>query len=794
MIWATRRNNLILIISTRRRHIQFSKPISPFFFGAAAAAALVLFNSSSTSSAESGTGSRNNQLPTECDFIVVGNGLAGKSAVRILERFCPRSSIVVVDPHSSSSSSSSTHKNTCYISQAVLQLDTASKQVRLSSQNDTLHYKHSILIATGSRGAPPPMSLFDSIEAFSRVLELRSTILPMHCSSSSFFPDGVAVISGEQALRKQAAIPPMAVRALSIAASSQNANLTILGSGMEALELAAAAAQRRKKTNNSIALVFGNAGPLAAKIPRYLSTEITKRLQQQIGIDVYNRYVVRYVSSPPSGDGALELHLAKVSDSIDTKRLLNMDLLVVAPSVDQSRGSAFLPYSPVSVASKAWSNMVINDTLTCHSSDGRVMVNAEFSAARDVYAAGSVARCPNHSIGRPYICGGSGQSETIGEIAATYMVAQYYNSRNDNLLAASFQSTASALTSKVLHYPMPIMRTDRISYAAECSSSQQQQFLKSALSSIGVHALFVGDCNSEENSTHGFWWTNNSSIRRDREQQHGSSSMLNYIEDSEENDSNTSEDDEGCNNTESIKLLTRATVKLSSSGSYNHKHLNNDSSCRPVYGSGVVFYLDRLSGKVVGVMTWGIPFTESSSDEINDKLYARIRRLIETNGKSVSSNNDSSSLLVSDLAEESKRIMTVACSDKTITENIFRLDGTMAKPLHRFVSATRRNHLNGEHLEDHEIYVRRTDGLEGTFLSQNDGLSTPTHLKNRPPKEDLLWVRQNDASRLLSAREANAERFYRNIRQGRFFDGTDPVERMQHPIRNSISRRKTNAE
>jgi hypothetical protein len=143
--------------------------------------------------------------------------------------------------------------------------------------------------------------------------------------------------------------------------------------------------------------------------------------------------------------------------------------------------------------------------------------------------------------------------------------------------------------------------------------------------------------------------------------------------------------------------------------------------------------------------------------------------------------------------------MTIACLGKTITENVFCQDGTMAKPLHRFSPARGnkmesslrwRRHANGEVVEEDEIYVRRFDeeifrsyssflNHTGTISQDESSNSTKGTPHYRPLKEDLLWVQHDSMNRLLSARDVHLQLFYHSIRQGRFSDGTDPVELMQ---------------
>ena len=105
------------------------------------------------------------------DFIVLGNGNAGLSAVRTLREKCSSAKIALVDPLRPVTS---TTKKLDYWPHAVTGFDPVTRTVQLSDPTHQLRYRHGILVATGSRGAPPPPSLLDE-ETMDRVLELRST-------------------------------------------------------------------------------------------------------------------------------------------------------------------------------------------------------------------------------------------------------------------------------------------------------------------------------------------------------------------------------------------------------------------------------------------------------------------------------------------------------------------------------------------------------------------------------------------------------------------------------------------
>lgn len=237
----------------------------------------------------------------EYDFIIIGNGNAGKKAVQQLHQLCPRASIAVIDAlrYVENVDNSNLH----YYPYPATGFNPKTQVVELPEMDIRLKYRHSILLATGSRGAPPPSSLIDTL-ALSRVLEFRPTEISANLN--------------------RPVVPPETVRRLALLAATQEAKVCVLGSGWEALELAAAAVKTGK---SSPELFFGSAAPLCHVLPRYLSTAVTKRLRNE-GIKVHERTLVRYVSHhDASSPSRLEVHSAKAFDMLDTKRCI-VDLLV----------------------------------------------------------------------------------------------------------------------------------------------------------------------------------------------------------------------------------------------------------------------------------------------------------------------------------------------------------------------------------------------------------------------------------------------------------------------------------
>ena len=106
------------------------------------------------------TAKSNTNSSVDYDFVVVGYGNAGRSAVQTLQDKCPKAKIAVVDPLRSSvrgggknSSTSSSNKHLHHYRDTVIEFDPSSKTLRfLSDQDIVIEYKHAILIATGARG------------------------------------------------------------------------------------------------------------------------------------------------------------------------------------------------------------------------------------------------------------------------------------------------------------------------------------------------------------------------------------------------------------------------------------------------------------------------------------------------------------------------------------------------------------------------------------------------------------------------------------------------------------------
>ena len=403
--------------------------------------------------------------------------------------------------------------------------------------------------------------------------------------------------------------------------------------------------------------------------------------------------------------------------------------------------------------------------ISCYVSDSRVMVNSELCAASGVYAAGSVAKYPNNDTGHTAVAGeGSIDAGLAGKIAAQNMIKSYFKGSGRHRLIKVYNGSFIAQNES-----LPLCRTDNLIGNDDISQS--------SLLTLGIFSLCIGDCDSETMSTHGFWWTNQTSPNR---------------------------------------RLRRRLFKVSRNNGEKKK-------CTPIYGSGVVYYLDR-SGAVKGVMLWGLPFTDSKN-ELNSDLIDRIKAIIRTDGEVVEEKHDELTKMIpagltsSHLLEESKFLASLAVKNGSSPFPISQERIQNVRPLYRYVaakpiSATRTGNLKRYELTGHgvtgeDIFDRSLHDLllsnnrhpsliqhevEPNYLSAHGDGSSPVYIDKarsdndysaRPSKEDTIWMRRNEHNKTTSHSEKMNEMFMQHIMKGHFQDGSDPVK--QAPRRKAES-------
>ena len=761
-----------------------------------------------SSSLSSWTATSATDSPEVYDFVIVGGGNAGQAALRELQQQCPGATIALIEPLERSSQTTRIQEYRTIATaidphRRIIELDgedasssssssvphstnrsTTSSRPRTSKIPSTVQYRQAVLIATGARAAPPPTYLIDTT-AWPHLWELRSTQHQTLANKQRHNPSTAnpsdPLQSDQDAVSKTKPQGPSQVRHAVLQSARHGQRLAILGSGWDAVDLALTAAsqpgrppQRQRtrrayyhnnhgKGNPHVSLVFGAAGPMSHVLPPYLSSAVAKRLRVR-RIDVQERSMVRYISFDDLQQ-RLELYTAKSYDVLDTNRL-PFDKIVVAPDVQGSRGSAWLPTDKVPPHLRegredrpwyeTWSQMSVANKIEqplimCFQDDGRIAVNSELYACTGVYAAGSVAKWANAFNGQAQPAGwGAIDAYDAGVVAGSNM-ARHYQSALTSLGSSPHFSNSGGTSTEVVPAPIrvkdpfPIWRSDFLSYDVHKPSH---------LSEAGITALCVGMCDAGRYSTHGVWWTNQSAQKRFlREFSHSAK---------------TKEDEK--------KLRTKAKEEVTKS----------------VYGIGVVYYLDQ-TGKIQGIMLWGLPFSMADNN-LKQSLLETIREILLNNGRDAKSYDY--------FTEKSRLLALRAFSDgsqQSIADKL-RLDlKNLPRPLHRYTSIftvsntmKRRGHGSTQSkIHDDGLFARTQHDNDNPDTMPPvqpkagigfDDASNPAFQQAQkvygyqlweqkehqwddnatmavPPGEDIIWIRKGYEEKNTSARDKNIEMF-----------------------------------
>lgn len=396
--------------------------------------------------------------------------------------------------------------------------------------------------------------------------------------------------------------------------------------------------------------------------------------------------------------------------------------------------------------------------IVCYKDDGRIAVNTELAVCTGVYAAGSVAKCGNALTGHADVAGeGIHDATRAGKVAALNMARHY---QQDSLF-----SFADGPLPAVLRDAIPVWRSDILSY-------DDGNRRPTSLSSIGIHALCVGTCDSERYATHGVWWTNQAAQQR----------IVRILERDEATygDSNDMTPNQNKRRRQRLKESTKI-----------------------VYGFGVIYYLDR-TGRIQGVMTWGLPLAESTQHEVNPHLLEHIKQVILSNGGMNSVESELDQMRMSNyLAEQSRAIVALAFSESTQeAHSSHQLEGSgvdFPRPLHRYTDnkpvgvrshgVLKRRDGHGQGILGEDLFSRYQEVLpdpsppkpvaggvgyasekaqgQGSYqaaqnwydfqvVEQRELRWTENESNARPVKEDALWIRKGDENRNVSAAETRA--------------------------------------
>lgn len=278
------------------------------------------------------------------DYIVIGHGRAGAEVSRELRKRRGLR-LAVIDPDVNGRWATAVHPG--------------SRTVHCR-EGAPLRYRHAVVIATGSHGAPIPAYL----------------------------------VEGKSPRRR---LPEQ---------SQQHA---ILGSGWEAVSLCLQAPAKPL-------WFYGNLGPVSWLLPSYLSLAVAKRLKARYGVQVHDRTLIRYIQS--TGEET-NIYTAKSYDFMESQRHSVKGTVVAAPDTTGPRGNATIPTVDVpsflersnhSVWYRPWSAQS-GDRIVCYRDDGRIAVTPELQACHGVYAVGSVAKYAQ--AGHATVASGSEASQTV---------------------------------------------------------------------------------------------------------------------------------------------------------------------------------------------------------------------------------------------------------------------------------------------------------------------------------------------------------------------------------------------
>lgn len=450
-----------------------------------------------------------------------------------------------------------------------------------------------------------------------------------------------------------------------------------------------------------------------------------------------------------------------------------------------------------------YSQQSASNILACYADDGRIAVNGELSAGRGVYAAGSVAKYPNMWTGNADVAGvGMEDATQAGHVAAMNMIRDYHNqtgggSRTKRLFGFGTANDNPIASASFVKDPIPVWRSD-VPFQVQSTGGKRSPSQNNCLAEVGIQALLVGSCDSERFSTQGFWWTNMS-----RSTKHL------FLEEEETSIAQAS-----------IQRKRRRNTKA------NPVSSEGAAVAKPIYGRGVVFYIDQDTGMIQGVMIWGLPFTTTSkhgkghnSSQLNQKLVKLMQHTIEiANGGFSGINSEEDRIrFVKFLTERSKEITIAALHGRGMSHiqtsdlprALIRYTEVSNAGRRRVRVLQRKNEVQGHGFLGEDLFARTNarhqdeippaelpnfnDLREQDMFSQQQDDSTTkeerfalkrsrtqafrnwavwewyhrrweeNEEKARPPKEESLWLRKGDEGRGVSSREKFNESMMRAI-------------------------------
>ena len=309
--------------------------------------------------------------PNRYDSIVIGCGVSGTAAVEAVAKHAERghrclvleSDAFAVRRCEALSAEVGSDIIDCVRARAE-SLNPLLRQVR-TTQGDEYSYAKKCLVATGAAAAVPPPGFVDEL-----------CVESVRCLGHGEAADAAAVRD-----------------AFSVA--KRGGRVCVVGGSWQAVALAAAVARAApaETAGESASLVFPEATPIGARLPKDLGKKLRKRLEKR-GVTVIALHQIRYVG--PNEDNRKASHavyLARADDAMKTTRC-SADLVVVAGGehVQQVQVSA---RDARSAPRGSTALEVVKATRLDDATRRRpIFVNEELSAGASVLACGDAAATP----------------------------------------------------------------------------------------------------------------------------------------------------------------------------------------------------------------------------------------------------------------------------------------------------------------------------------------------------------------------------------------------------------------
>lgn len=182
---------------------------------------------------------------------------------------------------------------------------------------------------------------------------------------------------------------------------------------------------------------------------------------------------------------------------------------------------------------------------------------------------------------------------------------------------------------------------------------------------------------------------------------------------------------------------------------FNRRRLSRRNRRRgvvsPLYGVGVVYYLDNM-GRVRGIMTWGLPFTQEDAGMLNPNMMKLLKNIMVTNaGISGLDSEENHQMMNNALAIMSQRLVHIAYQNQPIdtTGAAHGLDGPIEEfstPLYRFtevyngksntMNVLKRKEAGGYGVLGEDLFARDEHALEKDSFASDSDEELPSNIPN----------------------------------------------------------------